>query len=255
MRKTSSLLPATGLLALLACGGGGGGSSAPTPVPPPSAGAFEGPWTGTLRSTTGATVTATALVLASGEMRYVASNGIQAVGTVAASGNTATGSGTMYAPYGYVFPGNTTTTTFSLSGTGTATAALSGTYTSAYDSGTFAFTYNAGAKYASPVVLANVAGAYASTVTSSGYPISGRLTSTGALSGSDAFGTLAGTLTAVDPAKNAFRVNVTYTPTGQAARTYTGLAFFDFSYSSVRLEVQTTGAAGQFAAELQLVGP
>lgn len=254
MNMKSSLLPVTGLLALLACGGGGGGSSAPAPVPPPSAGAFEGPWAGTLRSTTGATVAATALVLASGEMRYVASNGIQAVGTVTASGNAATASGTLYAPYGYVFPGNTTSTAFSLSGAGTA-GVLSGTYTSAYDSGTFAFATNAGAQYGSPVVMANVAGAYASTMTSSGYPISGRLAATGALSGSDAFGTLSGTLTAVDPAKNAFRVNVTYTPTGQASRSYSGLAFFDFSYSPVRLEVQTTGAAGQFAAELQLVGP
>jgi hypothetical protein len=253
MNMKSPFLPVASLLALLACGGGGGGSSAPAPVPPPSAGAFEGPWTGTLRSTTGATVSATALVLASGEMRYVASNGIQAVGTVAASGNAATGSGTLYAPYGYVFPGNTSSTAFSLSGSGTASV-LSGTYTSAYDSGTFAFAYNAGAKYGSPVVMANVAGSYASTMTSSGYPIRGRLTSAGALSGSDAFGTLSGTLTAVDPAKNAFRVNVAYKPTGQAARAYSGLAFFDFSYSPVRLEVQATGAAGQFAAELQLVG-
>jgi len=253
MRTKPFLLPAAGLLALLACGGGGGG--APLPVPPPSAGVFEGPWTGTLRSTTGATVTATALVLTSGEMRYVSSNGIQAVGAVTASGTTATGSGTLYAPYGYVFQGNTATTPFSLSGSGSAGTALSGTYTSAYDNGAFAFVYNAGARYASPVVLANVAGTYASTLTSSGYPISGRLTATGALSGSDAFGTLTGTLTAVDPSRNAFRVNVTYTPTGQPALTYAGLAFFDFSYSPVRLEVQATGAAGQFAAELQLVGP
>ncbi|WP_257313892.1 hypothetical protein [Geothrix fuzhouensis] len=253
MRVQSSLLLATGLLAFLACGGGGGSST--PPPPPPSAGAFEGPWNGTLVSNTGGSVSATALLLASGEMRYVASNGIQAVGTLSASGSNATGSGTMYAPTGYVFPGNVTSLSYALRGSGTGGSGLSGTYSSAYDSGTFAFTYNAGAKYASPVVLANVAGAYASTVTSSGYPISGRLTSTGALSGSDAFGTLTGTLTAVDPAKNAFRVNVTYTPTGQSARTYAGLAFFDFSYSPVRLQVQTTGVAGQFAAELQLVGP
>jgi hypothetical protein len=254
MNMKASLLLASGLLALLACGGGGGGSTTPPP-PPASAGAFEGPWNGTLVSNTGGSVSATALLLASGEMRYVASNGIQAVGTLSASGSNATGSGTMYAPTGYAFPGNVTSLGYALHGSGTGGSALSGTYTSAYDNGTFAFTYNAGAKYASPVVLANVAGAYASTVTSSGYPITGRLTSTGALSGSDAFGTLTGTLAVVDPAKNAFRVNVTYTPTGQAARSYSGLAFFDFSYSPVRLEVQTTGAAGQFAAELQLVGP
>jgi hypothetical protein len=188
-------------------------------------------------------------------MRYVASNGIQAVGTLSAAGTSATGSGTMYAPTGYAFPGNLTSLSYSINGSGTGGSVLSGTYASAYDNGTFAFTYNAGAKYALPVVMANVAGAYTSTVTSSGYPINGRLTASGTLSGSDAFGTLTGTLTAVDPAKNAFRVNVTYTPTGQAARTYAGLAFFNFSFSPVRLEVQTTGAAGQFAAELQLVGP
>jgi hypothetical protein len=188
-------------------------------------------------------------------MRYVASNGIQAVGTVSATGNTASGSGTMYAPTGYTFPGGATSTGFNLSGSGTGGASLTGTYTSAFDSGTFTFTYNAGAQYGSAVVMANVAGSYASTVTSSGSPISGQLTAGGALSGSDAFGTFTGTLAAVDPAKNAFRVNVTYTPTGQAARTYAGLAFFDFSGSTVRLEVQATGSAGQFAAELQRVGP
>lgn len=254
MNLKSPILLATGLLALLACGGGGGGSSTPPP-PPASAGVFEGPWSGTLLSSTGGSVSATALLLASGEMRYVASNGIQAVGTLSATGASAAGSGTMYAPTGYAFPGNLASLSYAIQGSGTGGSVLSGTYTSAYDSGTFAFTYNAGAKYASPVVMANVAGSYASTVTSSGYPISGRLTATGALSGSDAFGTLAGTLTAVDPAKNAFRVSVTYAPTGQAARSYSGLAFFDFSYSPVRLEVQATGAAGQFAAELELVAP
>ncbi|HJV22599.1 MAG TPA: hypothetical protein VJ570_07875 [Holophagaceae bacterium] len=246
-------LPVLGILSLLACGGGGG-TSGPA-QPPASAGVFEGPWTGTLQSNGGGSVTATALLLASGEMRYVASNGIQAVGTVRASGSSATGSGTMYAPSGYVFPGGATSTAFTLSGSGTGGATLSGTYSSAYDNGTFAFTYDAGAAYETPVVMANVAGAYASLTTSTGYPISGRLTSTGTLTGSDAFGTFTGTLTAVNSGKNAFRVNVTYTPAGQGARSYSGLAFFDFSSSQVRLEVQTTGSAGQFAAELQLIGP
>lgn len=252
MKPSPVLLPL--LLSLLACGGGGGGSSVPQ-TPPPSGGVFEGPWTGSLRSSAGGSVSAMALVLASGEMRYVASNGIQAVGTLTASGSSASGSGTMYAPTGYAFPGGAVSTAFTLSGSGTGGSALSGTYASAYDSGTFSFTYHAGAAYATPVVLANVAGAYASTQTSTGYPISGRLSASGALTGSDAFGSLAGTLVAVDPSKNAFRVTVTYTPTGQPARSYSGLAYFDFGVSPVRLEVQTTGAAGQFAAELQLTGP
>ena len=254
MRVNRPLLLASGLLTLLACGGGGGGSSTPPP-PPPSAGVFEGPWNGTLVSNTGGSVSATALLLASGEMRYVASNGIQAVGTLSASGSNATGSGTMYAPTGYAFPGNLTSLSYSMHGSGTGGSALSGTYTSAYDNGTFAFTYNAGAKYRRAGGHGECGGGLCLHRDQFGLPHHRAAHLHRGLSGSDAFGALAGTLTAVDPAKNAFRVNVTYTPTGQAARTYTGLAFFDFSYSPVRLQVQTTGAAGQFAAELQLVGP
>ena len=188
-------------------------------------------------------------------MRYVASNGLQAVGTITASGSSGTGSGNLYAPTGYVFSTGTVSIPYTLSGSGTAQASLSGSYTSGYDSGTFALSYNAGAAYASPVVMANVAGAYTSTATSTGYPITGRITASGALTGSDAYGTFSGTLAAVDPANNAFNVTVTYTPVGQAAYAFSGLAFFDFSYSPVRLEVQTTGTSGQFTAELQLTGP
>lgn len=252
MRRGMFLLPAAGLLALLGCGGSGGGGAT---APQPSAGVFEGPWRGTLHSNAGGSVTATALLLPTGEMRYVASNGIQAVGTASASGNTLTGSGTLYSPSGYTFPGGATSLSFSLSGSGTAGASLAGTYKSAFDSGQFEFTYLAGATYNQAVVMANVAGAYTSVQTSTGYPMTGRLSSSGVLSGSDAFGTLSGTLTAVDPAKNAFRVSVTYTPTGQQARSYSGLAFFDFSRSPVRLLVQTTGNAGQFATELEWVEP
>lgn len=242
-------LSAASLFLLVACGGGGS-----TATPPASGGAFEGPWIGTLSSNSGGSATATVLILGNGEMRYVASNGIQAVGSISASGSTATGSGTMYPPYGTTFPGGATTLSYTLSGSGTAGNRISGNYASSYDSGSFSFTYNAAASYASPVVMTNVAGAYTSTVTSTGYPITGRFTTAGALSGSDAFGSFTGTLTAVDTSKNAFRVNVTYTPTGQASRTYSGLAFFDFSYTPVRLQVQATGSAGQFAAELRRTG-
>jgi hypothetical protein len=223
----------------------------------PSGGVFEGPWTGTLHSTpANQSVTATALVLASGEIRYVSSNGIQAVGTVSVSGSSFTGSGTMYAPTGYTFNSNGMgTAPFTISGTGSGGATMAGTYAGAGDTGTLAFAYVAGATYTSPVTMANVAGSYTSVTTSSGYTTTGTLSAGGVFTGTDAFGAFNGTLTAVDPAKNAFRVAVTYTPAGQAARTYTGLGFFDFSQSPVHLYVQTTGSAGQFAADFQRTGP
>ncbi len=239
-------------LLLAGCGGGG---SAPPPAPTPSAGAFEGPWSGTLHSNGGATVSATALLLASGELRYVASNGIKVVGTTSVTGSSLSGNGTIYAPTGYIFNSSgAATAPFSLSGTGTGGASLTGTYSGAGDSGTFAFAYNTGANYDSPVILANVAGSYTSVSTSSGYLTTGTLSPTGTFSGSDALGSFSGTLSAVAAAKNAFRVTVTYSPTGQTARTYTGLAFFDFGLTPLHLYVQTTGASGQFAADFMLTG-
>ena len=243
------------LTALMACGGGGGGSS-PAPAPQPSAGITEGAWSGSIHSTaTGQTMSAAAMVIASGETRYVASNGVQAVGTINATGTSFTGSGSMYGPTGFVFPGGSNTAALTLSGTGTSGASMSGSYSGGGDTGTFTFTYAAGAQYTSAIVMANMAGSYGSVATSSGYSTTGRLTNSGAISGSDAYGSFTGTLTAVDPAKNAFRVNVTYTLNGGATYTYSGLAFFDLSVSPVQLNIQTTGTAGQFAAVFARTGP
>lgn len=253
--QMKNLVPVTVLLISLAgCGGGGGSTSTSQTASvqtPTSSNAFEGAWAGTLRSSSGASVSAIALILASGEMRYVASNGLQAMGTLTAKGSAVSGSGTLYAANGQTFSGGGAAIPVTLSGSGTAGSSFSGTYTSSYDSGTFTFTYNAAALYTTPVVMANVAGAYSSVVTSSGSAISGRLTASGAFTGTDAGGAISGTLTAIDSAKNAFRINATYTPIGQSAQTFSGLAFFNFKYSPVRLEIQMTGASGQLAAELQ----
>jgi hypothetical protein len=251
------LLLVTPLAALLGCGGGSNGSISYgyKPTPPASTLVVEGPWSGTLQSNVGGSVTATALVLASGEMRYVASNGIQAVGNLSVSGTTFTGSGTMYAPTGATFPGGGATTPFYASGTGTTGTSLTGTYSSASDSGTLSLTYLTAAGYGTPVVMENMAGAYASVVTSSGYTTTGRLTSGGVFTGSDGHGSFTGTLSAVELTKNAFRVTVNYTPDGQVAQTYSGLGFFNLGMTPPHLYIQTTSTTGQFAAEFVRTGP
>jgi hypothetical protein len=161
----------------------------------------------------------------------------------------------MYAPTGTAFLVGGTTAAFTVSGTGTANGTMVGTYSGAGDTGILTFNYNTYAAYNAPVVMSNVAGNYTSVETSSGSTLSGVLTATGALTGNDPFGAFSGTLTVVDPGKNAFHALVTYTPSGQAPITYTGLAFFDFSMTPVHLYIQATGSVGQFAAQFERTGP
>jgi hypothetical protein len=255
----SSGLAALILAVCVGCGGGSGSVSGIS-SPVSSVGVYEGPWWGTLTSTnTGATVTARALVLGTGEMRFVASNALQASGTLSVSGSAITGSGTMYAPTGTTFiSSGLSTAPFTLSGTGGSNVSgptITGTYSGGGDAGTFSFSYDLSALYTTPVVMASDAGAYASVATSDGSYLTGRLAADGSLTGSDAYGTLSGSLTVITPAKNAFRVTATYTPTGQAAQTFTGLAFFESAASPIHLYVQATSATGQFAVDLQRTGP
>jgi hypothetical protein len=164
----------------------------------------------------------------------------------------------MFAPTGSIFTTGAATASFTLSGSGSSNAfgpTMSGSYTGAGDAGTFSFSYDNVALYTTPVVLANVAGAYVSVATSSGSILTGRLSATGNLTGSDAYGTVSGSLAVIDATKNAFRVTATYTPTGQTAQSYTGLAFFEAASTPLHLYLQATGTNGQFAADVERTGP
>lgn len=247
--KKLFIIPFLGLA--LACGGGGGS----TPAGPSTPSVFEGPWIGSMHSNSGSSVTAEALILANGQVRYVGSNGIQGAGAVSGTASAMQSSGTLFAPTGYEFTTGLTTSTFSLTGSGTSGVSLSGTYSAAGDTGTFTFSYDAAADYAIPVVMANVAGAYQSTTTSSGYSTQGRLSSTGVFTGSDTYGgTFTGTLTAVDPAKNAFTVAVTYSAPGIPATAYRGLAFFEFGGNTM-LNIQASASTNEFAGGFVRTGP
>lgn len=234
----------------LACGGGGGSSTPPAPSP------FEGPWIGSMYSTkTGTSVTAVALILANGSVRYVGSNGIQGVGSVTGTAAAFQSSGTIYAPTGYTFVGGGTTSSYALAGTGTSGVSMSGTYTASVDAGTFTFLYDTAADYAQPVVMANVAGTFQSITTTSGYSTQGRLTSAGGFSGSDAFGgSFTGTLTPVDAAKNAFTVAITYSAPGIPATAFNGLAYFDFGGTTM-LNIQASAGLNEFAGSFICTGP
>ncbi|MBI4913234.1 MAG: hypothetical protein HY823_10890 [Acidobacteria bacterium] len=236
-----------GLVLCLGCGGGGGGSTGGgggTPVPNQNP---AGHWRGTVHSvTTGQTLSAEALVVSTGEFRYVASNWVQAVGSLSVSGASASGSGTMFGPPGFTFPGGAQTATVTMSGGQiSAKSQFTGTYTGGGDTGTLSFLYQA--DFDAPPPLANMAGAWAalSYNCSTGYPTTASLSSSGTFTGSDAFGTITGSLSQVNPAQNLYRVTLTYRfNAGGATVTYNGLACF----TSAGFLVQCSSSSQEFCA-------
>lgn len=230
----------------LACGGGGGGGTTSTPPPdPPGPSAYEGPWKGTLTSDAGGTVTATAMITASGEIEYAASNLVAARGSITGYPDVSA-AGTLYPRTGGTLPNGASTGRFTLTGTGTAWNTLSGTYSGAGDTGTFSFTYDGQADYTRPVVMANVAGAYTSTATSTGTTVQGSLNADGIFTGTDsAGGSCTGYLVPLDPSENCFQATIHYWLGGQLY-SYQGLGYFAFSGSTV-LNLVAFGTTGQFS--------
>jgi streptogramin lyase len=232
------------LAALLACGGGGGGGSNATS---PTTFDGEGAWVGTIHSNTyNVTLNATALILKTGQMSMAATNGETTVGTISGSGNSFSANGTVYASQANQLPNGVMTETITYAGTGTAGGSFSGTYSAPADNGTVTFTWDANANYQTPVVLVNLAGTYQCAASSNGLSANATLNSDGSFSGSDAQGSLIGYLTVVDASKNGFRVNITYTPSGQSSFTLAGLAYFDFT-NPLSLNLAAVGSQGVYS--------
>jgi hypothetical protein len=197
---------------------------------------------------------ATAIILASGEIHMSDSIWVQATGTTQPIGSSPiTGSGMMYAPINMIFTGNGKvsapfTFTGSLSG-GTLVGSFAGG-----DTGTFSFTPIPG--YVGAVDLSKMAGSYSSITTSTAIPYTMTLTATGKFTGKDNNGgTFAGTLTAVDPSKNGFRVAMTYTTNEYRDYPVTGLGFFDLTTASPKLLIAGVSDSGNFGGWFLRTGP
>lgn len=248
--KRLFLVLAAGLL--MACGGSGGTSSPPPPI---STESCEGLWSGTVTAT-GTTLTADAVILGNGEFHFSDSVWALAKGTTAPAGaSPITGSGTMYAPIGYIFKNNGANSYgFSLSAK-VINGALVGSFGGG-DSGTFTFTRRP--DYQGAVDLSRVAGTYTSTVgsMSNKIPFTVALAPDGAFSAHDNNGgTFSGRLTPVDPAKNAFRVTMTYTTNEHRDYPLSGMAFFILSGPSPLVLIQGTGTSGGFGGLFTKTGP
>ncbi|MGA2080105.1 MAG: hypothetical protein ABSH53_05775 [Holophaga sp.] len=205
---TGPILAALILAALQACGGGGGGSSSPPATNP---GAMEGPWTGSITSNTSGQKTGAALVLSTGAMAMGADDGISAAGSISASGTSFSGSGTA------VSPSALTGQHFTVNGNVTADQSFSGTYATPTDSGTVSFNWDANADYTTPVNMANMAGTWQSTSNFANATLNGTLATDGAFTGTSPSGTFNTQLSVVDPAKNAFTIQGSYTQSNVTA--------------------------------------
>ncbi len=218
------------VLTFLAVGcGGGGGSASSSPVVPTGPQSPAGIFTGTIQSSTSGKIAATAIVLDSGEFRYVAANGLQAVGNISVSGSAFSGSSTLFAPCGYAFPGGVFTLPATLTNGSVITANhMGGSYSGAGDSGTFDFAYNPASTH--QLTLASLVGNYDCMLDPYLRPVSINVKSDGSFSVYLYVPSLvqgSGTITQPNPSQNAFRIQLYMPGYGPypIASNYSGLGF------------------------------
>jgi hypothetical protein len=108
-----------------------------------------GTWSGTITSkSTGEIIKAKAFIKPDGQAAYVGSNGVQLVATLTVSGNSVSGTGTMYMPTDSqgnplgVFPNGQGEVSVSISGQVTNSRSFSGIYSGGGDNGLFDLTWD-----------------------------------------------------------------------------------------------------------------
>ncbi|MDA8171451.1 MAG: hypothetical protein M0Z48_06440 [Nitrospiraceae bacterium] len=208
---------AIGLLLILSACGGGGGSTSNTESNVSSAGIWQGSFHDNY---TNQDYQLIGIVIGSGEARFVAPQGAyQYVGNVSASGNNLSGSLT-----GYSSSNGQPFETVSATGTVQAKSSISGTYDNhAGDTGTFSMSYNSW--YDRQSSLSLLAANTWHGLTPWGYSMSATIDSNGNITGGDTSGcAYSGTASIIDPAHDAYRINVTLSGSSCTLNgNYTGL--------------------------------
>lgn len=189
---------------------------------------------------------ATVLVLASGEVRYIADNGTQIAAVFIASGSNVSGTGKAYAPTGSYFPDGSTVATLTLTGTLIGTN-LTGSYSAGGDSGTFDFTRDA-TQIHSTSSLSKIAGTYASSLRSNAVFI-GHIEANGNIWGSGPGIAYSGRIDVVDPNTNAYRVNIAYLRNGTYGYV-SGTAIFDEAAITAALPMPTALVPANYAGNV-----
>lgn len=240
------------LLTLLAsCGGGGGANPMPTNA---SAG---GIWRGT-ESTSGLQVVG--LVDEAGEFHFIRSDNVQYVGSASVAGNALTANVEGFVPFGFEFPDGSTHGTGTISATIQARSTIDAstqfqTDAGTASNGTLSLTFDALYNRASS--LTTISGNFTNpqtgvvvTVGSDGSVFS-QDPSTGCV--------LNGTVTVIDAAYNAYRVQYDYANcAGQTAALngvqFSGLATLDNTVTPERVLIGSTGQSGsvKYAAVITL---
>jgi hypothetical protein len=229
------------LILMTACGGGGSTSSGGT-TPNASPG---GIWNGT-ESSTGLAITG--IVDEAGEFHFIRSDSTQYVGTASTAGNAISASFDGYTEVGTTFADGSTHGTGSLSGTIQERTSISSTTQFTTDAGTssngtLSLTFNSLYNLASS--LATISGNY--TDPNSGDVIS--ITGAGAVTWQDAATGCVGngTISIIDAAYNAYRVQFSYASCTGAAAVLNGVAFSGLGTldNTVSPEQAIVGVTGQ----------
>lgn len=237
-------------LTLASCGGGDDSAASSSSGTPAAATASpEGIWTGTLRSSvTNKNQTATLIVLPTGEMRMLWNNCVQLVATTTTSSNFYSGSGNAYAPDGTIaacptavtFPNGTSVATLSVSGQVNTASTLIGTYSAGGDSGSYNLAYSAA--YARVGTIARLVGNYSNGT------LALTIDGNGSITGTMGTTTLTGTVTTIDPTKNAYRVSLIETITTPGTTTAsTSTSASDTTTTTTSTSTSTTTALSGLA--------
>ena len=146
----------------------------------------------------------------------------QYAGTISMSGATLLGEATAYAPYGYIFLNGSQVGPMAFSATVNQRVSMNGIYSGVGDNGTISLTYDA--RYERPSSLAAIQGAWRMSDAALGV-VQYVISSTGTLTGTAGTGCLiTGSVSLINPAYNAYQLNVTLSNCGVGNGTYSGLA-------------------------------
>lgn len=201
------------VLVLAGCGGGSSETSTPTPTPPPPDLSPGGIWEGT-QTSGGTSIGLLGLITETGEFHFIREDGVQAIGALGVSANTASGTFEAAAPFGFRFEDGSVNGGGNISFTIAERQTLTGTFTfttagGTTTNGTISFAYNP--LYERDASLTTIAGTY----TNSDAPGSDALTigSNGGLFYQDGSGTNCtanGAVSVINSAFNAYRVSFQY---------------------------------------------
>jgi sugar lactone lactonase YvrE len=219
-----------------------------------------GIWNGTAYSNVAKSyVPITGIIAENHRAQFVSvSAGTQYAGTVSMSGTTLSGQATAYAPFGSTFLDGTHVGPVTISASVNQRVSINGSFSGVGDNGTISLTYDS--HYVRPSSFATIQGTWQVNNDAALGTVQFVISSTGTATGSTGTGCLiAGGFSILNPAYNAYQVDISLSNCGTGNGTYFGLA--TLTDTSVQNDTMITGISnattsivGAFRRQATMIG-